>query len=141
MKDWKTVELKALSPQDRAKYCLYMRILAKERYDAVQVLYKKYKALPAEVIAHLVHLDMQKSGWDNAPDKLVSEVAAELMNVRGLFGLCRVSEEYNPDEYVDASNKDEIYKALLELHRQDDLKKQAQAAEAFCKSTQMGGSR
>lgn len=138
MKDWKTVELKALTHDRRTWYYNVLRVEAANHYDPVAVLYKQYKNLPAEVAARLVHLDMQKPGWNDPPRRLIDNIAADLFWIRILFAGCTVDESIEPEDYVDKDNKDEVYKAILELHRQEDLKKQADAAEAFCKSTQMG---
>lgn len=139
MKDWKTVELKPLSPQRRTWYYNTLRVEASNHYDPVTILYHQYRSLPAEVAAHLVHLDMQKAGWNDPPHKFIDKIAANLFWVRILFAGCTVDESIEPEDYVDKDNKDEVYRFLLDLHHQDDLKKQAAAAEAFCKSTQMGG--
>lgn len=138
MKDWKEIPLVPLSTIYRARYCAYILKLAAEKHDPIQALYQKYKNIPAEVAAHLVHLDMKKPGWNVPPNSLINQVSAELHNVRMLFALCQDSYTLDADEYVEESNLQEVYKALLKLDASNELKKQAAAAAAFCQDTRKG---
>jgi hypothetical protein len=141
MKDWKTVELKALNPHDRARYCTEIQKVARAFHEPIVIstLYQRYKDLPADIAARLIDLAMQKSGWNDPPKSLINEVAAMLYYIRELFLMCQDIPGLIANDYIDESNKDEVYKALLELHHQDDIKRQAEAMAAFAKSTQMGG--
>ncbi len=138
MKDWKEVKLTPLSPQDRALYTRKVMEAVRQVYDPIEDLYRKYKKLPADVAARLIDLDRHKPGWDSPPQYLINSIAANLHHVRMLFALCAVDPETESEDYVDESNRAEVYGALLKLLKEDDLKKQARAAADFCKSTQGG---
>ena len=138
MKDWHSVKLTPLSLKDRSQYAAMIFNVARRRSDPVAALYAKYKALPADVAANLVHIDMQQPGWANPPQQLVNQIAAELLYVRHFF--CFAADPKQPnidaDEYVDETNFEEVYDALLALTVKDDERKLAEAAAAFCKGTQ-----
>ena len=108
------------------------------RFDPVFSLYGRYKAMPADVAAHLLHIDMQQPGWNRPPQNLINQVAAELLYVRQFF--CFVADSKQPgidaDEYIDETNRAEVYAALIKFIRAEDEKKQAEAAAAFCRGTQ-----
>ena len=143
MKDWTTIELTPLSPRDRSRYAAMIHRAAASRFDPVIAIYQRYKALPADVAAHSLHLDMQTPGWNRPPQTLINQVAAELFYVRQFF--CFAAEPKQPgidaDEYVDETNREEVYAALCAFIRADDMKKQAEAAAEFCRGTQAGGLR
>ena len=142
-KDWKQIELTPLSPRDRERYAAMIYRASASRFDPVLAVYARYKSLPADVAANLVHLDMQKPGWNRPPQKLINQVAAELIFVRNFFSFAAEPKQPGVDveEFIDEANRAQVYAALIKLTRIDDEKKMAEAAAAFCTGTQAGGLR
>ena len=138
MKDYTTVPLTPFSPKDRQAYFDMVMREAASRHDPVLALYARYKTLPADVAANLVHLDMQKPGWNAPPRAIIDRVAAELPYVKHFFRFLANPKQpgIDPDEYVDEENWMYVYAALIKCCKDDDRAKQAEAAAAFCKGTQ-----
>jgi hypothetical protein len=135
MLDWKSITLTPMGYADRLRYHAWLRAIAADRRDPITAIYERYKTLPADVAAKLLHLDMQRAGWDSPPQRLIDTIAAELGSVRMLFAVC-AEGDIDADDYVDEANRAEVYEQLLKIHADDDLQKQAEAAAAFCRSTQ-----
>jgi hypothetical protein len=143
MHDWKSLTLAPLTPRERIAYARWMERKCQLTWNALDSLYERYKRLPNEVAANLIHRDMQRPGWSNPPQSILNEVCAKKENVEALFVLC--AHRFHPDidsaDYVTDENYREVYNAILDLHLMNDRKQMADAAAAFCRETQLGGLR
>ena len=119
MKDWKQLQLVAMTPRVRRAYLEFIRRQCDKHTPPVERLYHKYKTLPADIAARLMHLDMTGIGWDAPPKKFADYIAATTCNIKALLEAC-VPEGTIVDDYIDDTNALEIYTALLKLDADAD---------------------